>query len=455
MTRAFLIAVLVFFSHFALIAQDSVTITVDTHKRGYEIDPHFCGVSIFTRTQERNHRGMSGFLFSADNKQMVTLFRNAGLRHIRMGATGSATSEAPNLTREEIDALFSFAKATDVKVIFSLHAAGAAETAKYVWDNYRPWLDYFAFDNEPDGRAEKFFKDWHIVVQDVTNAVPDAQFAGPDAAGRSLALTFIDKVKDTGRLKSVTQHTYIGGNSRKKNIDIPHGVNLMLSTNWIHENYPALYKQVCHPVLKLGLGYRITELDDFVHGITNASDSYCAALWALDCMHWFAKHGATGVNFQNTEWIPTDTFYIDAQKQYQMNSKAYGIRAFVMGSQGWTESVALENPKNANVTAYAVGDDTNCCVTIINKEHGANAAKASVTIVADGFEAKSAWMMLLKTSDGNVTAHRGVTFGGGTISNDAAWKGKWSKLRIKDGKCVVNLEPASAAVVQLRGKELR
>jgi hypothetical protein len=438
-----------FFFEFAVLAQDSITVTVDTQKRGYAIGPHFCGVSIFTRTQERDHRGMKGYLFSADNKQMVTLFRNAGLRHVRMGATGSAKSGTPNLTRDEIDALFSFAKATDLKVIFSLHAAGAADTARYVWDNYRPWLDYFAFDNEPDGRAEQFFVDWRIVVREVTNTVPEAVFAGPDAAGRSLALKFVEKVKDTGRLKLVTQHTYIGGNSRKKNIDVPHGVDLMLSTNWLHENYPGLYKQVCHPVLKQGLGYRITELDDFVHGITNASDSYCAALWALDCMHWFAKHGATGVNFQNSEWLPTDTFYIDAQKQYQMNPKAYGIRAFEIGSHGWTESVALENPYSANVTAYAVGDETNCCVTIINKEHGAKATRTKVTIVADGFEAKTAAVMFLKTKDGNVTAHSGVTLGGGTISNHAPWDGKWKKLRASQGKVVVELDPVSAAVVKL------
>ncbi len=448
--RSLLCVLLLSVFGFESLAEQSVTVTVDTEKRGYSIDSHFCGISIFTRTQEGDHRGMKGYLFSAENKQMVTLFKNAGIRHVRMGATGSAKSDTPNLTHDDIDALFSFAKATDLKVIFSLHAAGAGETAKYVWDHYRPWLDYFAFDNEPDKRAEQFFEDWRIVVKDVTNAVPDAQFAGPDAAGRSLALTFMEKVKDTGRLKLVTQHTYIGGNSRKKGIDIPHGVDLMLSTNWLHENYPGLYKQVGRPVLKEGLDYRITELDDFVHGITNASDSYCAALWALDCMHWFAKHGATGVNFQNTEWIPTDTFYIDAQKHYQMNPKAYGMRAFAMGSQGSTESVTVENPHNVNVTGYAVGDETNCFVTVINKEHGPSASRANVTIVTDGFKVSGASAMFLKTADGNVTAHSGVTFGGATISNDSDWNGKWSKVPLSGGKCSLELDPASAVVVRLK-----
>lgn len=453
MKRIVFTAVLLWVFGLSGIAQESVTITVDTQKRGYQIDPHFAGVSIFTRTQGRDHRGIKGYLFSAKNKEMVTLFKNAGIRHIRMGATGSTTSEAPNLTRDEIDALFSFAKATDCKVIFSLHAAGAAETAKYVWQRYRKWLDYFAFDNEPDGRSEKFFKDWHVVVQNVTNAVPDAKFAGPDAAGRSLALKFIDKVKDTGRLELVTQHNYVGGNSRKKGIDVAHGVDLMLSKDWPKSNYPALYQQVCHPVLKEGLHYRITELDDFVHGVTNASDTYSAALWALDCMHWWAKRGATGVNFQNTEWLPTDTFFIDPASHYQMHPKAYGIRAFDLGGQGWTESVAMENARSLNVTAYAVGDNGQCCVTIINKEHGANASAIKVAIGLKGFDVRSAKAMCLKSGHGDVTASSDVTLGGGAITNDRKWKGEWNSCRVSGQTCVLDVAPASAVVVMFRGKQ--
>jgi hypothetical protein len=450
--RALYSVVLVCLTGFAAMAQDAITVTVDTQKHGYAVDPYFCGVSIFTRTQTRDHRGMKGYLFSPENKQLVTLFRNAGIRHLRLGATGSATSESPNLTRDEIDALFAFAKATDIKVIFSLHAAGAAETAKYVWEHYRTWLDYFAFDNEPDGRAEKFFEDWRIVTCNVTNAVPLAKFAGPDAAGRTLSLKFVEKVKDTGCLELVTQHIYVGGNSRKKGIDVPHGVDLMLSKEWLSENYPALYRQVCHPVLKQGLGYRLTESDDFVHGVTNASDSYSAALWALDYAHWWAKHGATGVDFQNTAWLPTDTFYPDANGQFQMHPKAYGIRAFEIGSHGWTLGVKVGNPRTLNVTSYAVGGGTNYFVTIINKEHGPRASVAKVDIVLEGFQAKSAKTMFLETSDGNVTASSGVMLGGVGISNNAIWEGKWSAARISNGKCSVEVPAASAVIVKIDGR---
>src|SRR5579862_8966499 len=136
-------------------AQSPVTVTVDTKARGYTIPQDFIGVSIFTATQARDHRGVPGNLFSGTNTQLITIFKNAGIHHLRLGATGSPTSDSPNLNHEDIDALFAFAKATGIKVIYSLHYAQGPETAKYVWDNYRPYVDYFAFDNEPDGRLNE------------------------------------------------------------------------------------------------------------------------------------------------------------------------------------------------------------------------------------------------------------------------------------------------------------
>lgn len=102
----------------------------------------------------RDHKGVPGNLFSGSNTQLITIFKNAGLRHLRLGATGSANSGAQNLNHADIDALFAFAKAADIKVIYSLHYAEGVATAEYVWENYRPYVDCFAFDNEPDNRLE-------------------------------------------------------------------------------------------------------------------------------------------------------------------------------------------------------------------------------------------------------------------------------------------------------------
>lgn len=443
----------------AALAQSPVTLTIDTGSQGYAIPDDFSGVSIFTGTQVRDHKGVPGNLFSGTNTQLITLFKNAGLRHLRLGATGSPTSGTENLSHADIDSLFAFAKATDIKIIYSLHFADGVATAKYVWDNYRPYVDYFAFDNEPDGRLHEgetnkdYFVSWKDFAKSVTDAVPGAKFAGPDAAGRTLVARFVKAEKDSGCLGLVTQHTYIGGNSKKRGIDVPHAIESMMSKDWVTNKYPELYRTVLKPVAKQGLPFRITELDDYVHGVTNGSDAFVSALWGLDVMHWWAKHGAAGINFQNTAWLHTDTFHPDSAGNYQINPKAYGIRAFDLGSHGRVEPVTTVNTNELNLTAYAVGNGSNLYVTIINKEHGAGARDAAVTITPDGMSSGSAAVMFLTAPKGNLGATNGVTLGGGVITNDAPWLGKWTSLNaVTNGQCAVTVPAASAAVVKISGR---
>lgn len=458
-TAITLICAIVFLS-FTALAQSPVTVSVDTQSRGYVIPEDFSGVSIFTGTQVRDHRGKSGNLFSGTNTQLITLFKNSGLRHVRLGATGSPTSGSKNLSHEDIDALFAFAKAADIKVIYSLHFADGPATAKYIWDNYRNYVDYFAFDNEPDGRlnddpgatavGKDYFSSWRSFAKSVTEAAPGSKFAGPDAAGRTLVPRFVKAEQDAGFLALITQHTYVGGSPIKKHIDQPHAIENMLSTGWVNTNYPQLHKMLA----KQGLPFRLTESDDHTHGVTNASDAFCSALWALDYSHWWAAHGAAGVNFQNTEWLTTDTFYLDTAGNYQVHVKAHGIRAFELGSHGSVEPVTIDNKDKLNLTAYAVGDATNLCVTIINKEHGTGARDAKATIIPDGFSSKTAANVIFLTAPkGDVTAITGVTLGGVTITNDAPWQGKWTRVENSlNGTYLLTVPAASAAIIKISTK---
>jgi hypothetical protein len=312
----------------------------------------------------------------------------------------------------------------------------------------------------PDGRLNEgatngsgrpdYFTSWKEFAQSVTNMVPGAKFAGPDAAGRTLVAKFVKSVKSTGCLGLVTQHTYVGGNPIKRHIDRPHAIEAMLSRDWVATNYPQLYKSVLKPLAKHDLPYRITELDDYVHGVTNASDAFCSALWALDAAHWWAEHGAAGVNFQNTEWLHTDTFHLDEATNYQIYPKAYGIRAFDEGNHGSVEPVDLGDKDKLNLTAYAIGNATNVYVTIINKEHGDGARGAEVGIKLKGFVPANASAMFLTVPNGDVGATTGMTFGGGTITNNAPWHGEWTALKAPEkGVCTVTVPAASAAVVKV------
>lgn len=433
----------------ALLAQSPVTLTIDTRSPGCAIPPDFTGVSIFTGTQVAGHRGGIGNLFSGDNTQLITLFTNSGIHHLRLGATGGADGNEKNLDFADIDSLFAFAQATDIKVIYSLHAQDSAATAKYIWDHYRPWLDCFAFDNEPDHRWD--LAGWRGVARTVTATVPGAKFTGPDAAGRTLAPHFARDEKNSGIITFVTQHTYVGGNPKKHKITgAQQAIDNMLSQEWDTGSYPALYQQVFVPVRKDGFSVRLTESDDYVHGVAGASDAFASALWALDYLHWWAAHNARGVNFQNTEWLTTDTFHPDSTGNYQINPKAYAIRAFDLGSRGRVEPVTLANADDLNLTAYAVGNPTNLYVTIINKEHGANARAAAVTIRPDGFSPDNVMAMFLTAPDNNVAATNGITLGGAPIVNHAPWRGQWTALDPpEEGPCIVTVPATSAVILKI------
>lgn len=441
-------------------AESPVTLTVATESRGYAVPWDFGGVSIFTRAQRLNHRGVPGHMFSGSNTQLVTLFRNSGIHHLRLGATASSEATT-NLETADIDSLFAFARAANIRVIYSLHQRDGAATAKYIWEHYRAQLDCFALDNEPDGRVlkepktnlENYLANWREFVRGVTNAAPGATFAGPDASGRALVRQFVKGVKGDA-LGLVTQHCYVGGNPLKRGIDAPHAIEHMLSRDWVTNNYPQLFNSVLRPVARAVLPFRLTELNDHVHGVTNVSNAFLSALWALDVMHWWAAHGAAGVNFQNTQWLYTDIFHPDASGDYQIYPKAYALKAFELGSEGFVEPVAVDNPQDLNLTAYAIGNATNLYVTIINKEHG-DGRDAAVSVDAKGFSTASATAIFLTAPNGDVRAISGMTLGGSSITNNAPWSGHWTALtNSPGGLCTVRVPAGSAALVKMAARGL-
>jgi hypothetical protein len=197
-----------------------------------------------------------------------------------------------------------------------------------------------------------------------------------------------------------------------------------------------------------GFGYRMTECNDYTGGVDGASNAFAAALWALDYVHWHAAHHAIGLNFHNRRWIFTDTVYRDSAGNYQYNPKAYAIRAFDLGSDGNVVPLTMSNESALNVTAYAVRGARELFVTIINKEHGAGAREANVTIVAPGITERASGMALV-APNGDVGARTGVTLGGAEIV-DASWDGKWTDLNeCTNAKTQVKVPATSAIVVRL------
>ncbi len=462
----------------AALAQSPVTLTVDTQSPGYAIPADFSGLSFETKTLLPDSHG--GHLFSGTNTPLITLFQNLGLKSLRIGGD---TVDMPTVAipgNADIDNLFAFAQAAGVKVIYSLRLLNGstnadASLAQYIWTHYRALLDSFAIGNEPDWNSyhqsdpkitdyTSYLADWRVFAAAITNVVPGATFSGPDTGGNLVTgppdngpgptwtTSFASAEKGSGLIAFITQHDYVGGNA--SGLTPPQGIDAMLSASWDAGSNQTLYAAMAAPVLQTGFAYRFTEANDFTGGVTNASNAFASALWALGFMHWWAAHGAGGVNFHNKRWIPTDTIVPGASGQLDIYPKGYGLKAFDVGGHGYVEPVTVSNMDGLNLTAYAVGSGPDLYVTIINKEHGAGARDAAVTILPQGFSGGSASVMFL-TASGDVAATNGMTLGGQAITNNAPWLGQWLILDpLASGQLRLSVSAASAAILRIHATGL-
>ncbi len=470
---------------FTLSAQSRVTLTIDTKAPGRIIPSDFIGESFETSSIRINNRGMKGYLFDSTNKQLLTIFKNLGLKSLRIG--GGTVDHARRVpTYEDIDALFRFAKTADIKVIYSLrltngNAAENASIAKYIWKNYKPLLDCFAIGNEPDWHSfhiedpeifettpgvpgtafPSYIAKWKRFTKAVLDSVPEAKFSGPNTGsnypvpyskntgynGKTWTVNFLDEEKNSGIISFIALHNYVGQSTNGKTIQ--EVINKMLSPEWDSVYYPALYNASCLPILKAGFPFRLTESNCFSEGINGASNTFATALFALDYLHWWSVHNAAGVNFHSTQWRYNSTIRLDAEGNILMNPMGYGIAAFNVGGHGRVMPVTIKNPDSLNLTAYAVLDFNYLYVTIINKEHSSGSRSADVYIDLPEFS-KNAHVMFLTVPNNDVTAMTGMTLGGSGITNDKLWRGKWMSLAsYKDASNKVIVPAASAAIVKI------
>ncbi|HUB87608.1 MAG TPA: hypothetical protein VMB22_06920, partial [Verrucomicrobiae bacterium] len=202
-------------------------------------------------------------------------------------------------------------------------------------------------------------------------------------------------------------------------------------------------------------------------GRRDVSDTFASALWGLDYSWWWATHDAAGLDFHTGDTVafgarlvPSSyAAYYTATNGYDIHPLAYGLKAFVMGSQGRLVPLTISNPDHLNLNAYAVlGGDKNLYLTIINKEHGTNARDAEISISQNSAGFMQGQAMFLTVSNNDVAATSGETLGGAEIKNDGSWNGKWQNLdvpltdNLDNGVFYLKIPSASAAVVKLTPK---
>jgi Glycosyl hydrolase family 79 C-terminal beta domain len=305
----------------------------------------------------------------------------------------------------------------------------------YVHEGHRPRYTY-----------EQYLAEYRRYKSAVRAALPGVGFAGPDAAG---ATDWVERfATDEGHdLRLLTHHYYREGQNPTSTTD------KLLRPD---PKLAAMLDRMQEASKSSGVPYRICETNSFSGGgRPGVSDTFAAALWALDYLCVLAWHGASGVNMETginqLDFISSYSPIADDQHGHFHAAPAYyGMLAFAEGCRG--ERVAAAYDAGAvDLTAYATVDARgSSTLVIVNKDGGADAdIRIAVKSIAAKYETGSARVMRLSAP--SLDSMTGVRLGGSAVEQDGRWHGNSENARVIDGICRVHVSAASAAIVKLEG----
>lgn len=450
-------------------AQAPVTFVINPSHAGPEISPNFSGLSYEMSLVLPGGNGK--YFFSPQHKPLVQMFRTLGVKSLRVGGNSAERETVPVPARADIDSLFGFAKAAEVKVIYTLRMKGAdpqadAGIAKYVMDHYGSVLACFSLGNEPEKIATNYpayreaFGRYLAVITAPTNA-PGATFCGPSTThmNASWAGQFARDFGRDRRVVLVTQHEYPARSGRNVTNTLS-GCDRLLSPDLLRV-YETFHNEFVPAALSNGLPYRLEEANSFSNGgAAGVSDAFAAALWGLDYLYWWAAHGAAGVNFHTGGCAPgieprstmKYAVFWNSPEGLAVRPLAYALKAFALAGNGRLVPVNVSpGTSSPDVRAYAVlAPNGTLHVTLINKSHGPGGRDAEAAL-APGHGFARAEIMLLTGPGGDVQARSGGMLGGGIIHDDGKWNGSWTALPppSNSGQFKLTVPAAAAAIVRM------
>jgi len=441
-----------------------VVVTVAADGQGADLAPRFLGLSYeSSMLLPRDGR----YYFDAGDDALVNTFKTLGIGSLRVGANAVDDPRIPVPGEKDIDALFNFARAAGVKVIYSFRLkngdpAGSARLAGYIAAHDADALDCFSIGNEPNfylKTYEAFFSQWKPHYDAILKAVPGAMFDGP-SANASYALDLAKDLFAGGHLAMASDHYYFLGSGRAGETNPP-ATRARFLSNRLHAGYENDYARVGAVLAARGVPYRIDEMNSCYNGgAKDSSDTYASALWALDCTHWWAAHHILGVNYHTGESVGRDgrfgapnyaAFLRQADgRGFAMRPQGYACLAFSQGAHGRPVGARIQAAPGFDFNAYAYQDhDGSIYLTLINQSYGGAAQPASVYVQLPPGEGSGTWQRLdLVQKDSDIADKTGVTLGGAAVDPQGIWPGRWEKLAAANSSGpIVRVEPASAMIL--------
>jgi hypothetical protein len=409
-------------------------------------------------------------LLSATNRTYVQLVRNLGRQGvIRIGGNVSDFSaykadgpsatgpKATVLSAENIRQLRTFLDATGWKLIWGLNLGSndldnAVEEARIVVETMGHRLLALEVGNEPDlfvaaghRKAPYDYTAWHADYRRykaaIRAALPNAPFAGPDLAGATSWMASFARDEGTD-LALLTAHHYIAGQANPAST-----IELMLREEKKYQPALAEFQAIS---AQTHLPYRLCETASFSGGgKADVSDTFAAALWALDYLFVLASRGCSGVNMEtgvnHLGWVSHYTpISDDLAGHHDAAPEYYGLLAFAQFAGA--EQIAVTcDASDVNLAAYGViHGGGRLSLAIINKDFGRDA----VVEIANTTALRTARTMRLTAP--SLSAKEGITLGGSQVGADGSWSGGSAEsVKVQAGRVQLSVAAGSAALLGL------
>jgi hypothetical protein len=210
------------------------------------------------------------------------------------------------------------------------------------------------------------------------------------------------------------------------------------------------------PAREAGFRPRLGETNSiYSGGLAGASDSFAAALWALDYLSYFSQETElAGLNFHNAGAAAYNAFSpAGLASEYTLKGVGYGLLAFAQNGPGRPVPPQVLNASAVSLTVYALlHDDGTETVRLINKTHGA--AGVDVTVVLDpGKRFPRAEVMYLAVRGDDAAATTGITLGGKSMEGDGTWAGGFTAaIEPKKGRFSIPVPHTQAAIVRFSSR---
>ena len=404
-------------------------------------------------------------LLSAHNRTYVRLVEKLGRQGViriggntsdfsRYDAHGTAVSapKATVVTEANLRELKSFVDAIGWKLIWGLNLGdnkldNAVEEARAVATIMGDRLLALEIGNEPDlfGRAghrpadynyDSWLRDFRRYKQAVRAVLPHAPFAGPDLAGAADWMTRF--AKDESDIALLTAHHYITGQANPAAT-----MDTMLAANPKYDEVLARFQAASKAA---GKPWRMCETASFSGGgKQGVSDTFAAALWALDYLFVLAEHGCAGVNMEtgvnHLGWISHYTpIGDDGHGNYSAAPEYYGLLAFAQMPKGDVLAVECQ-ASGIDLTAHAVKAGNEICMALINKDQHQDAEVA----IATGGPVRVSRLMGLSAD--SVAATDGIMLGGAAVGGNGRWSGRSTRIRAQASDTAQLHIPAASATL--------